>query len=113
MADQSGIDLQGMPSSSITLASGDFFVRREQVETHALPDGSLLLYEANSGTAFPLNESGGRIWELCREPRSLEEVVDLLSADYEGSRGDLDRDAREFLAVLVAHGLLSIQSPPC
>jgi hypothetical protein len=91
--------------------SPDVFARRAGVEAHTLPDGSVLVYETGTGTAFPLNESGGRIWEICAEAHTADEIVELLSASYEGSRSDLERDTRDFLAVLIGHGLLYRQSP--
>ena len=92
-------------------ASRDLLIRRAGVEAHALPDGSVLLYEAETGTAFPLNESGGRIWDICAHAHTFDEIVDLLSEQYEAPRNDLEHDTRDFLAVLAGHGLLDRQSP--
>jgi hypothetical protein len=92
-------------------ATRDVLVRCVGVEAHTLPDGSVLLYEARTGTAFPLNESGGRIWEICAEAHTADEIIDLLSEQYEAPRSDLERDTRDFLAVLIGHGLLYRQSP--
>src|SRR5262252_7271636 len=92
------------------LPNRDVVVRRTGVKAHVLPDGSVLLYESISGTAFPLNESGGKIWDFCAESRTADEIVEMLAEHYEAPRTDLDRDTREFLAMLVGHGLLDQQS---
>ena len=88
----------------------DFLSRRAEVEAHALPDQSLLLYEKSSGSALPVNESGALIWKLCDGTRTVEEIVESLAGLYDAPRSQIDRDAREFLAELMRHGLLDQQS---
>jgi hypothetical protein len=85
----------------------DFLVRQADVETHQLPDQSVLLFAQSGGTALPVNESGARIWALCDGTRSVDDIVEALVSYYEAPRSEVDRDAREFLEKLVSHGLLS------
>ena len=82
-------------------------IRRGDVEAHKLPDQSVLLFAPAGGTAVPVNECGGRIWDLCDGTRTIEEIVDQLSLVYEAPNAQVDRDAREFLATLAHHGLLN------
>ncbi|HLK68254.1 MAG TPA: PqqD family protein [Bryobacteraceae bacterium] len=84
--------------------------RRDDVEAHKLPDQSVLLFESAGGAAVPVNESGGRIWDLCDGKHTIEEIVEQLSLLYEAPNGQVDRDTREFLATLAHHGLLNGQS---
>lgn len=85
----------------------DFLVRQADVEAHQLPDQSVLLFAQRGGTAVPVSESGARIWALCDGTRTVQEIVEELASFYEAPRSQIDRDAREFLATLVSHGLLS------
>ena len=87
----------------------DFLVRQPDVEAHQLPDQSVLLFAQSTGTAVPVNECGARIWALCDGARTVNEIVDELASYYEAPRSQLNRDAREFLAALASHGLLSRQ----
>jgi coenzyme PQQ synthesis protein D (PqqD) len=82
-------------------------MRRESVESHRLPDQSLLLFEQTSGLALPVNESGARIWALCDGTRTMDAIVDELLSHYEVCREQIERDAQDFLAKLVSYGLLS------
>lgn len=84
----------------------DFFARRTEVEAHTLPDQSLLLYEKNTGLALPVNESGAEIWQLCDGTHSVDEIVEDLALRYDAPPSQIDGDAREFLALLLRHGLL-------
>lgn len=100
------------PSVAGHLDIMDFFARRTEVEAHTLPDQSLLLYEKRGGIALPVNESGAEIWELCDGTHSVEEIVEDLALRYDAPRSQIDGDAREFLAVLLRHGLLDLHSSP-
>ncbi|HEV3199491.1 MAG TPA: pyrroloquinoline quinone biosynthesis peptide chaperone PqqD [Bryobacteraceae bacterium] len=88
----------------------DILVRQADVEAHQLPDHSVLLFAQSGGTALPVNESGGKIWALCDGTRNVDQIVDELESFYDAPRIQIDRDAREFLATLVSHGLLNPRS---
>lgn len=90
----------------------DFFARRTEVEAHTLPDQSVLLYEKSRGVALPVNESGAKIWELCDGTHSVDQIIEDLALRYDAPRSQIDRDAHEFIAVLLRHGLLDRQSSP-
>lgn len=40
-------------------------MRRENIETHLMPDGSALLYDPATGKGHVLNVTGSFIWEYC------------------------------------------------
>jgi hypothetical protein len=90
----------------------DVYTRRAEVDAHTLPDQSLLLYEKSSGVALPVNESGTEVWKLCDGTRTVDEIVESLAVYYDAPRSQIDRDTREFLDVLLRHGLLERQSSP-
>lgn len=89
-----------------------FFARKTDVETHLLPDQSLLLYEKSQGVAVPVNESGAQVWHLCDGSRSVDDIVEDLALRYDAPRRQIDGDAREFLALLLRHGLVDRLSSP-
>ena len=82
------------------------------MEAHKLPDRSMLLFEKSSGITLPVNESGAQIWELCDGSHSVDQIVEDLALRYDAPPSEIDRDAREFLAVLLHHGLVDRRSPP-
>jgi coenzyme PQQ biosynthesis protein PqqD len=94
-------------SGLIERSSMDFLIRQADVETHQLPDQSVLLFAQSGGVAVPVNESGARIWALCDGTRTVDDIVEELASYYEAARNQVERDAREFLAKLVGYGLLT------
>jgi Coenzyme PQQ synthesis protein D (PqqD) len=85
----------------------EILVRQADVEAHQLPDQSVLLFAQSGGMALPVNEPGARIWALCDGTRTVDDIVDELTACYEAARSQVDGDVRDFLAKLVSYGLLS------
>ena len=59
-----------------------------------------------SGTMHQLNMVGGTIWQLADGTRSLEQLVDLLAADYDVERSELEEDVCGFVDDLVKRGWL-------
>lgn len=59
-----------------------------------------------------LNPSGERIALLCREERSVGEIVELLVAQAnEAPRAVIERDVLDFLRALDDRGLLEVRHP--
>ena len=58
------------------------------------------------GTYFNLNAVGSRIWELLASPRTLDELVGELMAEYEVSAQTARTEVETFLTQLDREGLL-------
>jgi pyrroloquinoline quinone biosynthesis protein D len=57
--------------------------------------------------ALALNETGAAIVRLCDGTRSIDEIVDLLSKNYDNAERDaLMREVMDFLDTIRARGLL-------
>lgn len=59
-----------------------------------------------SGTMHQLNMVGGTIWQLADGTRSTDQLVDLLAADYDVERSELEEDVRDFVSDLIERGWL-------
>jgi hypothetical protein len=68
-------------------------------------DGAVLL-DIEQGICFSLNPVGLRIWELLKQRRSLDEIVDVLGQEFLVPRSQLLSDATEFIAALEAKQLI-------
>ena len=90
----------------VELAGADRLSHQGEVKTHALPDGSILLFTPHAGAAIPLNASGAAIWTLCDGTRSVDEIVGQLAEDYDAPRDQIETDSRRFLAEMTRLGLL-------
>jgi hypothetical protein len=71
-------------------------------------DGVVVL-NPNDGQYFSLDDVGGRIWALSDGTRSVSEIAELLSAEYDAPAADIRRDALELLAELDREGLVRAQ----
>ena len=52
---------------------GAFPLRRADVETYLMPDGSCVLFDPRLGEGFTLNAAGALVWEYCDAALSTEE----------------------------------------
>lgn len=68
-------------------------------------DGVVVL-NPNDGQYFSLDDVGGRIWDLSDGSRSVSEIADLLSAEYDAPAAEIGSDALELLAELGREGLV-------
>jgi hypothetical protein len=90
----------------------EVFVRSERVQAHSLPDRSLLLVDTAKGASIPLNESGGLIWTMCDGSHTVGQMAAAIAAEYDADPSQIDRDTRNFLNVLLGHGLIECQFRP-
>jgi SAM-dependent methyltransferase len=66
----------------------------------------MILVHLENGTAFTLNETARRMWELVANGCSPKEVADCLSGQFETSRERLEADAAELIRQLETEAVL-------
>lgn len=79
--------------------------RRERVMTQQV-EGDAVLLDIDSGQYFSLNDVGGMVWELCDGSRSVEDVAELVSSEFDVDTSAALSDAIELLETLVGAGLV-------
>ena len=84
--------------------------RRDNVHIQDLPDGSALLYDTESTTAYPITESAAVVWRACDGECGVEAIIDQLEARYEAPRETIVSDVNSLIEDLTSKGLL--ESPP-
>ena len=77
----------------------------EAVLARQVGDETVMLDLAR-GTYFGLEPVGARIWQLLGEGRTLEQVCEVMTAEYEVSRDDAERDLLSLVQELVRQGLI-------
>jgi hypothetical protein len=55
---------------------------------------------------YTLNEIGSRVWQLMDEPRTVKEIAVVISAEYDVTEAEAERDVSELLASMEAAGLV-------
>ena len=72
--------------------------------------GEVVILSLTDGTYYGLGPTGSRIWSLVQQPRRVDEIVEVLVAEYDV---ELDRCRDESLAMLDdlhAHSLIEIHN---
>lgn len=57
---------------------------------------------------YGLNAVGARIWELLREPKSLQEVQTAIVNEYDVSAEQAEKDLLQFMRGMLAEGLIEL-----
>jgi len=87
-----------MSPSSVPKQGFGFFV--EQM------DDECVLYRLGAQKAIHLNESAALIWRLCDGSRTLQEITDLLKAEYPTSEPEVAADVGDTIDLLHREGAL-------
>jgi hypothetical protein len=82
--------------------------RRDNIESQPLPDGSGLLFDPDTATAYPVTDSAMRIWAECDGETEVVTILDGLEEHYDIDRPTLERDALNLLEDLAQKQLLQV-----
>jgi hypothetical protein len=73
--------------------------------------GEVVLLEPDAGTYYSLNEVGARIWDMIRDPVSVESVWEQIAREYDVEPAQAEADVLRLLTELVEHGLAETRPP--
>ncbi len=88
-------------------ANSRVVVSPEQVSCDLSGEAAIL--NLKTGTYFGLNEVGARIWNLIKEPKTVNEIRDTLLQEYEVEPGQCEADLLGLLNELAAKELIEIK----
>ena len=77
----------------------------EGFQTQAL-DGEFVLLHPTRNILIHLNQTGALVWQLCDRVRSVNQIVELLSATYPEASEQIAVDVPEIVHELVQKGAL-------
>ena len=83
-------------------------VARDQVSTD-LGGEEVAILSLKGGTYYGLDEVGARIWGLIQEPKTVEEIRDVLIEEYEVEPERCERDLISLLESLADEGLVEVK----
>lgn len=70
--------------------------RNKQILDGELDDNQVMMH-LEKGKYFGLNPVGKRIWELIEQPKSYDELIQILLAEYEVSAEQCTQEVQSFL----------------
>ena len=71
--------------------------------------GEMVLLDLKSEEYLGLNEVGARIWQLLQDGKGLDEISNILIAEYDVSRDELNGDINQLVAELRDAGLVVVE----
>ena len=79
-----------------------------------LSDGDGVIVNTGNAFYFGLNKTGAFLWQKLAESggATIADLTDALVGKFAVERSEAERDATEFIARLVEHGLASLQNEP-
>jgi coenzyme PQQ synthesis protein D (PqqD) len=84
---------------------------RKQVPWRAI-DTETLVVDVKAGLLFPLNSVATRIWQLCDGQRTVDEIVQIITAEFDADQKTIRRDTAEFIQELLRRHLISLEQTP-
>lgn len=79
--------------------------RNDSIPTGVV-DGELVALDLESGNCFGMDRVGSAIWDIAREPVSVGQITDALTARFTVDRDQCLADIVPFIDELLAEGLL-------
>jgi hypothetical protein len=77
----------------------------QEVVARRVGEETVMLHLAN-GTYYALDPVGARAWQVLEQGRTLSEACDVLEAEYNVPRAQLERDVLDLVDALASHGLV-------
>jgi hypothetical protein len=74
--------------------------------------GEVVLLEPEEGVYYSLNEVGARIWDIIRDPVSVDMICGLIAREYDVDLEECRADVHRLLTELLDHGLAETHPPP-
>ena len=74
--------------------------------------GEAVILNLASGTYFGLNEVGASVWYCIQQPKTVNQIRDVLLAEYEVEAEQCDRELLALLEDLVTAGLIEVDHEP-
>ncbi|MFD4817503.1 lasso peptide biosynthesis PqqD family chaperone [Peribacillus butanolivorans] len=72
-------------------------------------DGEKVMLSVQKGKYYNLGELGGEIWELMKEPITIDELVKTLQSQYDVAQTECEEQVTDFINQLLEHGLVKIE----
>ena len=68
--------------------------------------GKWVLLDVKNGQYYALDAVGGRVWELCDGARSVRQIAEVVSDEYEADKREVENDVVALLSELAGESLV-------
>jgi len=81
-------------------------VMQDQVYTNL--EDEVVILSLKDGVYYGLNPVGAQIWNLIQEPRSVQEILEILLSQFEVEPKRCEEDVLKLLQELASRGLIKV-----
>jgi hypothetical protein len=92
------------------VVSGDSTVVAAKDQVSSDLGGEVAILDLKAGVYYGLDAVGARIWSLIEEPRTVNEIRDILLEEYDVEPERCERDLLALLRRLADEGLVEVRS---
>ena len=93
----------------MNVADNTIFIAAQDQFSCEVSEEAVIL-DMRTGTYFGLNSVGASIWKLLSQPRSVSQLRDAISAEYEVEPARCEADIQILIEELLQQKLIEIQS---
>lgn len=72
-------------------------------------DGEKVMLSVQKGKYYNLGKLGGEIWDLMKEPVTIQELVTTLQSQYDVEQTECEKQVTDFINQLLEQGLVKIE----
>jgi hypothetical protein len=101
------MSVSDLDADSVLLSSTVVVASTDQVSSDLA--GESVILNLKSGTYFGLNEVGSTIWSLIQEPKSVEEICQMILQEYDVDPQTCEREVQSLLNDLLTAQLIEIR----
>ena len=91
------------------MVSGDSTVVAAKDQVSSDLGGEVAILDLKAGVYYGLDAVGARIWSLIQEPRTVNEIREILLEEYEVEPERCERDLLVLLQRLATEGLIEVE----
>jgi hypothetical protein len=92
------------------VVSGDSTVVAAKDQVSSDLGGEVAILDLKAGVYYGLDAVGARIWSLIQEPRTVNEILNILLEEYEVEPERCERDLLVLLQRLADEGLIEVEA---
>lgn len=84
-------------------------ISRNENTASRIIDGQAVIMTLGDNTLHTLNDVGSRIWEVCSDPKTIEEIITVINEEYTVSYEEIKADCEVFIQEMLTKGMLTMQ----
>jgi len=86
--------------------------KRSEDTASRMIDGEAVIVIPQEGVVTVLNETGAGIWQLLDGRNSVEDIINIISSEFDVSREEAEKDTLDFIEELIGKDMVVLNDGP-